>query len=89
LWTGIVQGVSIFVVAQFLRLPPRDAVKAPAAQRTSVADRIGKHQFTTAEILRAPQFYVLYLIFVLIRSAFARPAQASANRQGLGLTAPR
>jgi OFA family oxalate/formate antiporter-like MFS transporter len=88
LWTGIVQGVSIFAVAQFLRLPPRDAVKAPAAQRTPVSDRIGKHQFTTVEILRAPQFYVLYLIFVLMTiGGLLVTAQASAIAKAWGLTA--
>ena len=87
LWTGIVQGVSIFVVAQFLRLPPRDAAKAPAP-KAPVADRIGKHQFTTVEILRAPQFYVLYLIFVLMTiGGLLVTAQASAIAKAWGLTA--
>ena len=88
IWTGIVQGVSIFAVAQFLRLPPRDAVKAPAAQKATMSERIGKHQFTTGEILRAPQFYVLYLIFVLMTiGGLLVTAQASAIAKAWGLTA--
>src|SRR5262249_55607302 len=50
-WTGIVQGVVIFVVAQFLRLPERE----PATTSTGsarAADRLGKHQFTTWEMLQ-------------------------------------
>jgi MFS transporter, OFA family, oxalate/formate antiporter len=66
LWTGIVQGLTILVVAQFLRHP----AVAPAAPRAAQADaggaRLGQHQFTTGEMVRTPQFYVLYLMFVMM-----------------------
>jgi OFA family oxalate/formate antiporter-like MFS transporter len=64
LWTGVLQGVVILIAAQFLRHPP--AAAAPAAPKAPVAERVGRHQFTTAEMLRAPQFYVLYTAFVLM-----------------------
>ncbi len=64
LWTGIFQGVVILIVAQFLRHPPAQpaaTVKAPAG-----AAALGQHQFTTAEMLRTPQFYALYVAFVMM-----------------------
>ncbi len=63
--TGIFQGVVILIVAQFLRHPPAQphAVAAPAV---AVAAQIGKRQFTTMEMLRTPQFYMMYAAFVLM-----------------------
>jgi len=63
LWTGILQGVMILIAAQFLRHPPA-AAAAPAAAKAPGIDRVGRHQYTTIEMLRAPQFYVLYVAFV-------------------------
>jgi OFA family oxalate/formate antiporter-like MFS transporter len=61
--TGIFQGLVIAIVAQFLRHPPAatstDAGKAAAAQ-------IGRKQFTTLEVLKTPQFYMMYAMFVLM-----------------------
>ena len=65
IWTGIFQGVVILIVAQFLRHPPVEplsAVKTTAAG----ASRLGNHHFTTAEMLRTPQFYALYAMFVMM-----------------------
>ena len=63
--TGIFQGLVIVVVAQFLRHPP---VEAPAAAAKAVAgvSQLGRKHFTTLEMLRTPQFYVLYAMFVLM-----------------------
>jgi OFA family oxalate/formate antiporter-like MFS transporter len=63
--TGILQGLVILVVAQFLRHPAAEAASAkptagPAAQQ------LGKRQFTTLEMLRTPQFYAMYIAFVLM-----------------------
>ncbi len=62
--TGIFQGAVILIVAQFLRHP------APPPQSTTVktaaAAPIGVHQFTTGEMLRTPQFYVLYAAFMMM-----------------------
>jgi OFA family oxalate/formate antiporter-like MFS transporter len=62
LYTGIFQGAVILIVAQFLRHPPIQAATRPAGG-SSV---LGQHQFTTMEMLRTPQFYVLYAMFVMM-----------------------
>jgi OFA family oxalate/formate antiporter-like MFS transporter len=62
LYTGIFQGVVILVVAQFLRHPPIQASTKPL----SGSSVLGQHQFTTTEMLRTPQFYVLYAMFVMM-----------------------
>ena len=62
--TGILQGVVIAVVAQFLRHPP--AAPAPAKAESKAAATVEKKQFTTLEVLRTPQFYVMYVAFVLM-----------------------
>jgi OFA family oxalate/formate antiporter-like MFS transporter len=61
--TGILQGVVIAVVAQFLRHPPVAAAPAKT-DRNAGADE--KKQFTTMEVLRTPQFYVMYVAFMLM-----------------------
>jgi MFS transporter, OFA family, oxalate/formate antiporter len=62
--TGILQGVVIAVVAQFLRHPA--AAAAPAKAESKAAATVEKKQFTTMEVLRTPQFYVMYIAFVLM-----------------------
>ena len=61
--TGILQGVVIAIAAQFLRHPA--AVPAPAKAETKAVSA-EKKQFTTLEVLRTPQFYVMYVAFVLM-----------------------
>src|SRR5213082_851450 len=63
LWTGIVQGVTILIVAQFIRHPRAEPAAGRATQTTSGPARLGQHQYTTGEMLRTPQFYLLYLTF--------------------------
>jgi len=65
--TGAVQGLVIVAVAQFLRHPAAakaSAGKPPAA--AAAAAQVGRHQFTTLEMLRTPQFYMMYVMFVLM-----------------------
>jgi len=62
--TGLVQGLVIVAVAQFLRHPA--AAPAPAKAAPGTMSQVGRHQFTTLEMLRAPQFYVMYVMFVLM-----------------------
>src|SRR5262245_59542375 len=62
IYTGVFQGVVILIVAQFLRHPHAQAALAKPAG-SSV---IGQHQFTTREMLRTRQFYVLYASFVMM-----------------------
>jgi OFA family oxalate/formate antiporter-like MFS transporter len=60
--TGLLQGIVIVVVAQFLRHPPPEPVAARAGQ----APKVGRQQFTTTEMLSTPQFYLMYAMFVLM-----------------------
>jgi OFA family oxalate/formate antiporter-like MFS transporter len=87
LWTGVFQGSIILFVAQLLRHPPQNAAPAAttAARRPS---RLGSHHFTTGEMLRMPQFYVLYLMFVLMATGgLVVTAQAGPVSQSWGITA--
>jgi OFA family oxalate/formate antiporter-like MFS transporter len=63
--TGLFQGIVIAVVAQFLRHPVAAPAAAGASQSTKAAV-VEKKQFTTMEVLQTPQFYVMYLAFVLM-----------------------
>ena len=62
--TGIVQGVIILSVAQFMRHPSAEEQMAAPA-KAAVAKGAARH-FTTGEMLRTPQFYVLYVMFVMM-----------------------
>ena len=64
--TGIFQGLVVLIVAQFLRHPPREPVAAVGAAGATGPAQLGRHHFTTSEMLRTPQFYVLYLAFVMM-----------------------
>jgi OFA family oxalate/formate antiporter-like MFS transporter len=64
LLTGLFQGIVIAVVAQFLRHPA--AVPAAAASQTTSKAAVERKQYTTFEVLRTPQFYVMYIAFVLM-----------------------
>jgi OFA family oxalate/formate antiporter-like MFS transporter len=65
IWTGIFQGVVILIVAQFLRHPAAPP-SSPAKATTASVAKLGQHQYTTGEMLRTPQFYVLYTMFVMM-----------------------
>jgi OFA family oxalate/formate antiporter-like MFS transporter len=71
LLTGLFQGVVIVIVAQFLRHPPAQPAAAVPASARSAASPGGPapataHQFTTPEMLGTPQFYMMYVAFVLM-----------------------
>ena len=85
--TGVLQGLVILVVAQFLRHPAAEAASAkPAAGAT--AQQLGKRQFTTLEMLRTPQFYVLYVSFVLMATGgLLVTANAGPMARSWGLSA--
>jgi MFS transporter, OFA family, oxalate/formate antiporter len=63
--TGLVQGVVIVVVAQFLRHPAVEPAVA-AKPITAGVSQLGIRHFTTPEMLRTPQFYAMYAAFVLM-----------------------
>ena len=62
--TGVLQGLVILIAAQFLRHPAAEA--ASAKLTAGAASQVGKRQFTTLEMLRTPQFYAMYVAFVLM-----------------------
>ena len=64
--TGIFQGVVIALVAQVLRHPTAAPVAVAAAAATTNKAAVEKKQYTTLEVLRTPQFYVMYIAFVLM-----------------------
>jgi OFA family oxalate/formate antiporter-like MFS transporter len=59
--SGLIQGVVIVVAAQFLRHPPAEKT-AP----TVAGAKVARQHFTTPEMLRTPQFYFMYVMFVLM-----------------------
>jgi MFS transporter, OFA family, oxalate/formate antiporter len=63
--TGILQGLVILIVAQFLRHPLAEPVST-AKTATAAGAQVGKRQFTTMEMLQTPQFYMMYVMFVLM-----------------------
>ena len=93
LWTGIVQGIVILIVAQFLRHPGPDFAKTAPKGAANPKVRRNTEQFTTSEMLRTPQFYLLYGMFVamatggLLVTAQAGPVAASWGISAAALTA--
>jgi OFA family oxalate/formate antiporter-like MFS transporter len=81
--TGILQGLVIVVVAQFLRHPAAEAAGATAAKASSPV-----RHFTTLEMLRTPQFYTMYVMFVLMATGgLLVTANAGPMAQSWGLSA--
>jgi OFA family oxalate/formate antiporter-like MFS transporter len=66
LWTGLFQGVVILIVAQFMCHPEKSALAAPVARSAGSGSGVGTRHFTTGEMLRTPQFYLLYAMFVMM-----------------------
>jgi MFS transporter, OFA family, oxalate/formate antiporter len=62
LWFGIGQGVIVIIFSLFLRAPQSGEVKAPAAPAVQQTQR----DYTPAEVLRSPVFYVMYAMFVMV-----------------------
>jgi OFA family oxalate/formate antiporter-like MFS transporter len=92
LWTGILQGMVILVVAPFLRHPDSPFAQNAAQGTVNPHVRRNSEQFTTAEMLRTPQFYMLYAMFVamatggLLVTAQAGPMAASWGLSAAALT---
>ena len=85
--TGLLQGLVIALVAQVLRHPP---ATAPATEKPLAAgtSQLGRKHFTTAEMLRTPQFYVMYAMFVLMATGgLLVTANAGSMARSWGLTA--
>jgi OFA family oxalate/formate antiporter-like MFS transporter len=83
LTTGLLQGLVIVVVAQFLRHPSAEG--GGAAVKTSQA---AVRHFTTMEMLKTRQFYVMYAMFVLMATGgLLVTANAGPMAQSWGLSA--
>ncbi|GAB6173012.1 oxalate/formate MFS antiporter [Paradesulfitobacterium aromaticivorans] len=61
--TGIFQGLVILIVAQLLRYPPGNQKHAAHAQ---VDDSDPNRGFKPWEVLRQPQFYLIYIMFLFM-----------------------
>jgi MFS transporter, OFA family, oxalate/formate antiporter len=84
--TGLVQGIMIVAVAQVLRHPAAEPASAPKPA-AATGTQIGRRQFTTMEMLRTPQFYVLYAMFVLMATGgLLVTANAGPMARSWGLT---
>ena len=84
--TGLFQGLVIVAVAQFLRHPPPEPVTP--AKAVAGTSQLGSRHFTTLEMLRTPQFYVMYTMFVLMATGgLLVTANAGPIARSWGLTA--
>jgi len=86
--TGAVQGLAIAIVAQFLRHPGQQFINANPVNVTSKT-RVRKNteNFTTAEMLRSPHFYLLYVMFVAMATGgLLVTAEAGPLAQTWGLS---
>ena len=63
--TGIFQGLIIIIVAQVLRHPKDSTAPAAVARKASDVP-----QLTTFEMLKTPQFYMMYASFVMMATGF-------------------
>jgi OFA family oxalate/formate antiporter-like MFS transporter len=61
----VVLGIGVLCAGQFLKYPPMGFLHLPP---TSVKPRIRRHteQFNSVEMLRTPQFYLLYLMMLMV-----------------------
>jgi OFA family oxalate/formate antiporter-like MFS transporter len=86
--SGLIQGVVILCVAQFLRHPSGEVVEPAAAGSAAAAKPVAVRHFTTGEMLRTPRFYVLYIMFVMMATGgLLVTAQAGPIARSWGLTA--
>jgi OFA family oxalate/formate antiporter-like MFS transporter len=86
--TGIFQGLVIVAVAQFLRHPHAEAPTAAKPAADGGGPQLGRRHYTTGEMLRAPQFYVMYTMFVLMATGgLLVTANAGPIAQAWGYTA--
>src|SRR5262249_45603836 len=65
LYSGVALGVVVLCAGQFLKYPPMGFIAAPPP---GAQPKIRRHaeQFNSVEMLRSPQFYVLYVMMLMI-----------------------
>jgi MFS transporter, OFA family, oxalate/formate antiporter len=66
LWTGVIQGLVILIVAQVLRHPSEAPAGPAAAKASGAAAPLRTQHFTTGEMMRTTQFWMMYLAFVMM-----------------------
>ena len=64
-WFGLVQGAIVFILAWFLRSPGPD--KVPSATQPKIVQ--SSESYSPSQVLVAPVFWVLYLMFVLVSAS--------------------
>jgi len=65
LYTGIALGIAIIVVGQFLKYPAAGYIAAsPASAKPQI--RRQQEQFSSGEMLRTPQFYMLFAMMLAV-----------------------
>src|SRR5215470_2621121 len=65
LYTGVVLGAVVMIAGQFLQYPPMGFLPAPPLSAKSNVRR-QTEQFNSLEMLRTPQFYVLFVMMLMI-----------------------
>jgi OFA family oxalate/formate antiporter-like MFS transporter len=63
--TGLILGTLIIIAGQFLKYPPMGFIPAPPPSLQSKIRRQNE-QFNSLEMLRTPQFYVLYVLMLMV-----------------------
>ena len=64
-WFGLGQGAFVFIVAWFLNAPTPEQL--PSAKAAKVIQ--SKESYTPSQVLAAPVFWVLYIMFVLVSAS--------------------
>jgi MFS transporter, OFA family, oxalate/formate antiporter len=81
-WFGLGQGVMLLLIAPVLRAPLPDEVVVSAPPKVQQTTR----SYTPAEVLRAPVFWLLYAMFVLVSaSGLMATAQVAPIARDFGL----
>ena len=80
--TGVLQGLIITLVAQFLRHPDASFVAPKPAAGAAGKSRRNTESFNTGEMLARPHFYILYVMFVTVATGglYLTANQASIAR---------
>ena len=87
-WTGLVPGLIIIVIAQFVRHPTAEEMKPAVVSTTAKSGvvRRNEEQFATGQMLRTPPFYLLYVMFVMMATGgLLVTAQAGPLARSWGL----
>jgi OFA family oxalate/formate antiporter-like MFS transporter len=89
LYTGIGQGLVILVAAQVLQNPGPDFKVSPAAKKpVSPKLRRNTAQFTSLQMMSTPQFWLMYVAFVLTSvGGLMITAQAAPVARGMAIPA--